>query len=131
MAMSCTFYVLPARDVLGRQFAGFLTALFPGLDWTATSAAELGETLAQLAENQENVFVVHRDELPGDTDLESALARGYGAEKGDLVVEVADGRDTHPAPARLWRVTTEFQFADDDALEDIDEGREMTAGAGS
>ncbi len=108
--MTCTFYVLPPRDILARQFAGFLTGLFPGLDWTASAPDELAETLTGLAEVQGDVYVVYRDELPDDGDLEQTLAECYGAERGDLVVEVAAPLDAPPSPARLWRITTDLRI---------------------
>jgi hypothetical protein len=102
--MPCTFYVIPGREMLGRQFAGFLTGLFPGLDWTATSVGNLADMLAAMAESHESDFVIYRDDL-GDGDLEHNLIEHYGGEQGDLVVEVAEGHDGPPAPARLWRIT--------------------------
>jgi hypothetical protein len=126
--MSCTFYVLPAREVLGRQFAGFLTGLFPGLDWTAADPVDLAETLTALAEGRGDVFVVHRDELPDSADLEHALASGFGADKGDLVVEVAENLESPPTPAKLWRVTIEVE-PDDETLDELDEDEAVAAGA--
>lgn len=129
--MACTFYVLPPREVLGRQFAGFLTGLFPGLDWTETGPAELAETLTCLAEARDDVFVVHRKELLDDADLETTLVTTFGADKGDLVVEVADAKDAAPTPARVWRITTEIELDDEMRLDQLVEDETLAASAES
>jgi hypothetical protein len=118
--MACTFYVLPARETLGQQFANFLTDFFPGLDLTKTTRAELADAVTSLAETQDDVFVVHRDELE-NADLEWTLVNAFGAEQGDLIVEVIDSHDTPRPPARLWRVTTEAEVIDSDEIDEIEE----------
>ena len=119
--MASTFFVLPARDIIGNQFANFLNGLFPGLYWSSLNSTELADTLTFLAESQDGVFVVHNDELAEDADLELSLVQGFGAERGDLVVEVGDLQQTPPVPARLWRITLEAELdasdtTDEDAL---------------
>jgi hypothetical protein len=99
-----TFYLLPPRSSLGHKFAQFLDTIFPGMNWMQTSSRDLAETLAALAEGQSEVYVVYRDDVPGELSLLSTLREWYGAEPGDLVVEVADQPDQHGQQARFWRL---------------------------
>jgi hypothetical protein len=86
LAMS-TFYVIPPRPLVGQQFAQFLQAYFPGLDWNATSRAELAETLGTAGASRADVFVVFREDLPEGVEVERALVDGFGAAAGDEIVE--------------------------------------------
>ena len=99
-----TFYLLPSRPQLGEQFAEYLSTLFPGLNWPQTAWAELGETLAGLAAQQPDVFVVHREELPSNEDAEAALSAGFGAAPGDEVVEVHSEQEGGRSVIRRWQL---------------------------
>lgn len=101
-----TFYVLPSRPVLGRRFADYLQALFPGLDWTSNAWGELADALTAAA-NRPDVYVVHREELPAGDELHQALAEAYGAEAGDQVVEVEFADRFGGTTARRWRLGEE------------------------
>lgn len=94
-----TFYLLPARGLLGDHLADTLGAFLPGVDWTSRARQRLAEVLLQTLELRDEVFLVFRDELPRDGGAESALVDGYGAEPGDEIVEVRPG-----LPSRRWRV---------------------------
>jgi hypothetical protein len=94
-----TFYLLPARGVLGDTVADSLGMFLPGVDWTTSARDRLAELLVQTLELRDEVFLVFRDELPGGAGAESALVDGYGAEPGDEVVEVRPG-----LPSRRWRI---------------------------
>jgi hypothetical protein len=85
-----TFYVLPPRPFVGECYASYLRTLFPGLEWARPAWPRLADTLTEAAA-QEGVYVVHREELPEDEEVDQALADGFGAEAGDEVVEVRAG----------------------------------------
>jgi hypothetical protein len=86
-----TFYLLPSRPQVGERFAGYLSALFPGLQWPKDAWSELAESLTALAAEQPDVFIVYRDELPSSEETLTALADGYGAAAGDAIIEVQPG----------------------------------------
>jgi hypothetical protein len=93
-----TFFLLPSRHFVGRQFAELLSTLFPGLDWPAHTWPDLAEVTASLALTQSDVYVVFREDLPDTGPAEQALVDACGAERGDEVIEV------HLGPARRWTV---------------------------
>ena len=99
-----TFYILPARPLVGRRFADLLSALFPGLDWTAADGPDLAETLAATAQGRPGVYVVFREDVPVGVELEDALAQAFGAEPGDDVVEVAIGPQLAETQVRHWPI---------------------------
>ncbi|MFO0845399.1 MAG: hypothetical protein U0797_23950 [Gemmataceae bacterium] len=94
-----TFYLLPARALLGDHVADALGAVVPGVDWPASARRRLGELLVETLEQRPEVFLVFREDLPPGAGAESALVDGYGAEAGDEVVEVRPGLSS-----RRWRV---------------------------
>jgi hypothetical protein len=79
-----TFYVLPPRECLEQAAADFLARVVPGLPAPAT----LWDDFLALAVTRPDVFVVHREELSADGDVHADLAACFGAEPGDVVVEV-------------------------------------------
>jgi hypothetical protein len=93
-----TFYLLPPRPLLGRQFAQILQEYFPGLDCSAAPSAELAELLATMVGSPPQVVVVFREDVPDGVDLQEALVGHFGAEAGDEVVEVSSGS------VRRWQV---------------------------
>ena len=97
-----TFYLLPPRPVVGERFAGYLRALFPGLDWASDSWAELAEALGAAAAGRPDVYVIHREDLPANEDPARALAEGFGADLGDEVIEVRSGTKPGELTARRW-----------------------------
>ncbi len=97
-----TFYVLPSRPRLGESFARYLKILFPGLDWDRGDWGDLADVLTTAARQQPDVYLVYREELPPEPDWDSALADGFGAERGDEVVEVQLGARPGEATARRW-----------------------------
>ena len=93
-----TFYLLPPRPLLGRQFAQVLQEFFPGLDCSAAPSSELAESLAALIGSPPQVVVVFREDVPEGVDPQKALVDDFGAEAGDEVVEVSSGS------VRRWRI---------------------------
>jgi hypothetical protein len=91
-----TFYLLPPRPLLGQQFAAFLQGCFPGLNWDAAARPELAELLGTTAQQQADVYVIFREDLPDSADLTRTLIDDFGAAAGDEVVEV-------PAAGAAWR----------------------------
>lgn len=83
-----TFFVLPTRKTVGQQFAGYLARLFPGLDWSQIPILDLAELLIEIAELHPDAYLVPREDLPAGEDLATALADGYGAEPGDIIIEL-------------------------------------------
>jgi hypothetical protein len=99
-----TFYLLPPRPVLGERIAGYLQTLFPGLDWGSAAWPELAELLGATAARHRDVYVIYGEELPRGEDPGRALADGFGAEAGDLVIEVVPGSLPGETVTRRWRV---------------------------
>src|SRR5437660_1763942 len=99
-----TFYVLPSRHLLGRQFAEVLGVLFPGLNWPTSAWPDLAEVLGSTALSHLDVFVVFREDLPEDVAPDDALTGTCGAAVGDEVVEVLPGARLTEVNLRRWRV---------------------------
>lgn len=99
-----TFYLLPARPFLGRCFAGYLQSVFPGLDWEDEDLSELAETLTAAAGMQADIYIVHQEEIPEGEGLLESLKNGFGAETGDVVVEVRPGERLGEFRARRYRL---------------------------
>src|SRR5262245_24373645 len=98
-----TFFVLPSRPVLGQRFADFLGTIFPGLQWQRPESWDLAESLGHTALRLRDAYVVYREDVPDGESLEEALARDFGAEPGDEVVEVLPGDRFVTLTARRWR----------------------------
>ncbi len=86
-----TFYVLPPRPLVGHRFAELLGALFPGTAWPRDDWSELAEALGGVALASPDIYVVYREDVAEGPDLLATLARDFGAEPGDAVVEVQIG----------------------------------------
>ncbi len=97
------FYLMPPRPFLGDRFAAFLQTIFPGLDWDRAERTGLAEVLGAAA-GRDDVYVVYRDDLPGEESPMQALVNGFGAEVGDEVVEVRPNGRPGEMIARRWRV---------------------------
>jgi hypothetical protein len=92
------FYVLPPRPLVGQQFARFLQGCFPGLTWAGACRLDLAESVSAAGQSNPDVFVVFREDLPEDCNLQEALKELFGAEGGDEVVEVTS------SALERWRV---------------------------
>jgi hypothetical protein len=99
-----TFYVLPSRPQLGERFARFLQSLFPDLEWDSTTWGELADTLTAAVVQQPDVFVVHQEELPPDGTLVELLADGFGAARGDRVIEITRGARPEDFTFQHWSI---------------------------
>jgi hypothetical protein len=99
-----TFYLLPSRPVVGQRFARYLGRLFPGLEWAAADWNELGDLLVALVARRPDVFVIYGEELPSGADPARALAEAFGAEAGDVVVEIQPAADASHIATRTWEL---------------------------
>jgi hypothetical protein len=99
-----TFYLLPPRPLLGAQFAAYLRTMFPGLDWAAPAHPDLAEMLGDAASRHPDVYVIYREDLPEGEEPARAMAETFGAEAGDVVVEVRTGPAPGGLTARHWQV---------------------------
>jgi hypothetical protein len=100
-----TFYLLPPRPRLGERLAGYLHALFPGLEWGSATWTDLADAIGSAAARHPDVYVIYGEELPEGPDLRQVLADGFGAEAGDEVVEVQPGTKPGDVTTRRWRLT--------------------------
>jgi hypothetical protein len=86
-AMS-TFYLLPPRPLVAQFLADWASSLLPGLPATCDVGAGLAEALEVAITSQPDAFLVFREDLPDEVDPLQALVDGFGAERGDAVIEV-------------------------------------------
>jgi hypothetical protein len=100
-----TFYVLPARYLLGQRFSDMLAALFPGTQCSPWDWPDLAETLATMIESRGTAFVVYREDLDERLTVKEALVRHFGAAFDDEIIEMRIG--VEPPHTALQRLTTE------------------------
>jgi len=98
------FYVLPPRPALGECLARLLRSYVPGVSIDSGSCADIVSTLVHESSQDEEAYVVHREDLPDGDDVSAALCDGYGAEPGDQVVLVALGSKLDEPRVRISRV---------------------------
>ena len=85
------FYVLPPRPALGECLARLLRPYLPGIDIANETCAEMMDALVNDSAQDEEAYIVHREDLPDNSDLTTALSEGFGAEPGDRIVCVSLG----------------------------------------
>lgn len=100
-----TFYVLPPRSILGDRLVDSLSSFMPGIAWDADGRQRLAETVLEALANQDEVYLVPRDELPTGVATETALIDGYGASAGDEVIEVRPAGRSGEFSSRRWRIS--------------------------
>lgn len=86
-----TFYVLPSRHQLGQRCNEWLATLLPGVAWPRGDWPQLAEAFVSAVQDRPGVFVVFREDGDERLPLRSMLARDFGAEPGDDVVEIGMG----------------------------------------
>jgi hypothetical protein len=101
VAMS-TFYLLPPRRFLIEHFAAVGLELFPGLSLNDRHWSTVVDAVDELVATEPEVFVVYREELPQGVPPLQALQDGFGAERGDEVVEVKPGGKAGEWRSRRW-----------------------------
>ena len=82
------FYLLPSRTTVGEHFAQWLASVFPGSSAQIVVRSNLADALEEVLTRREDVYVVFAEELPEGEDPSRALAEGFGAERGDEIVDV-------------------------------------------
>ena len=80
-----TFYLLPARSDLARQWGRYFQQWLPGL---SEAGPELADQIAEVAAPQPGVYVVFADDLPEVGHVWESLVDGFGASPGDRVIDV-------------------------------------------
>jgi hypothetical protein len=94
-----TFYILPPRECLEQAAADFLARVLPGVAAPPTLWESILDTATGSARD---LYVLHREDLPGEGELADDLAAGFGAEPGDAIIEVGLAVGTAPARVRRW-----------------------------
>jgi hypothetical protein len=106
-----TFYVLPARLVLGQRFGELLTSLFPDLRYTPWDWPDLAESLAGLIEAQGDAHVVYREDMDEKLTVKDALLRHFGAALDDEIIEIQFGAGLTQFLHQRWARETMRQAA--------------------
>jgi hypothetical protein len=88
------FLLLPPRPAVGEEIARLIRPYLPGIRVTAADCVRFLDGL--VAAGGGKAFLVHREELPDEEDVATALRDGFGAEPGDRVVQVLTGRPGEP-----------------------------------
>ena len=99
-----TFYILPPRPMVAKRFNVFLSAMFPGLHWDKRRWGDLAEAIGVAAASCPDVYVVFREDLPEQEDVEQALRFLFGAEEGDEVIDVRAEDAPDEWTSRRWRL---------------------------
>jgi hypothetical protein len=80
-----TFYLLPPRAALARQWAGYFRQWLPELP---ALTEEWAEDVVGAVVRLPGVYVVFADELPDGADVTAALRDGFGADADDRVIDL-------------------------------------------
>jgi len=84
-----TFYVIPPRECLEQAVAELLGRVLPGLPVEPGISEALLSAVEFEANRYGDVYLVHREDLPGTRDVVNDLIEAFGAEPGDRVIEVS------------------------------------------
>ncbi len=101
-----TFYLIPPRECLEQAFADFLARVLPGLPVEHTATESLLAALEFEANRAGDVYLIHREDLPGGRDPVRDLVTAFGAEPGDSVVEIGTPAAGRTAPVRRCTIRT-------------------------
>ena len=83
-----TFYVLPARHLLGQRFGEMLSTFFPGASFTPWDLPHLAESLASMIEERSGAFFIYREDLDEQMSVKESLIQQFGAAPDDEVIEI-------------------------------------------
>jgi hypothetical protein len=97
------FYVLPPRSVVANCMARSLRLSLPGLPIPVETMEDLLDVLQSSYNEETEVFVLFREEVPDGVGLEFALADAFGAEFGDEITELRLAANGQLA-ARSWQL---------------------------
>ncbi|MCU0705552.1 MAG: hypothetical protein MUF18_16380 [Fimbriiglobus sp.] len=95
-----TFYLIPPRECLEQAFADFLARVLPGVPVEHTVTETLLSAIEFEANRTGDVYLLHREDLPGGRDTVRDLVTAFGAEPGDTVVEIGTPAAGRTAPIR-------------------------------
>jgi hypothetical protein len=84
-----TFYLLPSRIEMRREWGKLFRHWFPGLP---EPGPEFPDLVAQIVAPQPGIRVVFADDLPDHGHIWEALVDGFGACPGDQMIDVRSGR---------------------------------------
>lgn len=103
------FYLLPPRELVGEQLSRLLQTVLPGLSLAPDQCLEFLQAVVEGA--GEEVYLVHREDLPESNStapsLTALLRDGFGAEKGDRIVQVTPGPIVDQPTVRIWNLEAE------------------------
>jgi hypothetical protein len=95
-----TFYLIPPRECVEQAFAEFLARILPGVPVEHTVTETLLAAIEFDANRTGDVYLIHREDLPGNADPVRDLIAAFGAEAGDAVVEIGTPAAGRTAPVR-------------------------------
>ena len=101
-----TFFLIPPRECLEQAVAEFLARVLPGVPVEHTVAEAVLAAVEFEANRTGDVFLIHREDLPGGRDVVRDLVAGFGAEPGDAVVEIGTPAGGRVAPVRRCTIRT-------------------------
>jgi len=101
-----TFYLIPPRECLEQAFSEFLARMLPGVPVEHTVTETLLAAIEFEANRAGDVYLIHREDLPGGTDPVRDLIAAFGAEPGDSVVEIGTPAAGRNAPVRRCIIRT-------------------------
>jgi hypothetical protein len=97
-----TFYLLPPRPAFQDSLAQFVQSWLPGLTLPKTAAMELAEALGSHLSQQQDMFLIFREDLPDGARTDEALRDFFGANAGDNVIELRLGARPGDMIQRSW-----------------------------
>jgi len=100
------FYVIPPRECLEQAVAEFLGRVLPGLPAPPAVTDALLASVEFEANRGGDIYLIHREDLPGTRDVVNDLIDAYGAERGDQVIEISTTTPGRVAVVRKCVVLT-------------------------
>ncbi|OWK47052.1 hypothetical protein [Fimbriiglobus ruber] len=101
-----TFYLLPPRECLEHATAEFIARILPGVASPSATLERILDVVGALQSRPSELFFIHREDLPGSGDTGHDLIDGFGAEPGDLVVEVGMASGHAPPKVKRWAIAS-------------------------
>ncbi len=99
-----TFFVIPPRECLEQAVAEFIARILPGLPAEPAVTDTLLAAVEFEANRAGDVYLIHREDLPGTRDVVNDLIDAFGAERGDSVVEIGNSSAGRMASVRKCQV---------------------------
>ena len=99
-----TFYVLPPRSLVESVLAEQFQKALPGLPINTGDADQLLELLSTTLLGRSDTYLVFREDLDVNEPAAQALANGFGAEPGDLIIEMRPGSKPGQFQTTKWNL---------------------------